>query len=75
MQHTRENSDVFNSRDEMFLVFSIYQEKKVNFLFILYFLYATCNASPTEKGGAENAKTNFLANPNNSDTKIASHSN
>ena len=30
-----ENCDVFNSRDEMYLVFT---KKKVNFLFILYFL-------------------------------------
>ena len=29
-----ENSNVFNSRDEIYLVFT---EKKVNFLFILYF--------------------------------------
>ena len=29
-----ENFDVFNSRDEIYLVFT----KKVNFLFILYFL-------------------------------------
>ena len=31
---TVENSDVFKSRDEIYLVFT---EKKVNFLFILYF--------------------------------------
>ena len=31
---TNENCDVFNTRDEMYLVFT----KKVNFLFILYFL-------------------------------------
>ena len=31
---TVENSDVFNSRDEIYLVFT---EKKVNFFFILYF--------------------------------------
>ena len=29
-----ENFDVFNSRDEIYLVFTL---KKVNFLFILYF--------------------------------------
>ena len=32
---TSENSEVFNSRDEIFLVFT---PKNVNFLFILYFL-------------------------------------
>ena len=32
---TSENSDVFNSRDKICLVFT---EKKVNFLFILYVL-------------------------------------
>ena len=30
-----ENSDVFNTKDEIYLVFT---EKNVNFLFILYFL-------------------------------------
>ena len=34
VRSTNENFDVFNSRDEMYLVFT----KKVNFLFILYFL-------------------------------------
>ena len=34
MRSTNENFDVFNSRDEIYLVFT----KKVNFLFILYFL-------------------------------------
>ena len=32
---TTENFDVFNPRDDIYLVFT---EKKVNFLFILYFL-------------------------------------
>ena len=54
---TRENSDVFNSQDEIYLIFA---EKKVNFLFLLYFLYTSCNVSPTEKVGAENAKTIFF---------------
>ena len=35
VRSTSENSDVFNSRDEIYLVFT---EKKVNFIFILYFL-------------------------------------
>ena len=34
VRSTSENSDVFNSRDEIYLVFT---EKKVKFLFILYF--------------------------------------
>ena len=33
VRSTNENFDVFNSRDEIYLVFT----KKVNFLFILYF--------------------------------------
>ena len=32
---THENSDVFNTLDEIYLIFT---KKKVNFLFILYFL-------------------------------------
>ena len=34
MRSTNENFNVFNSRDDIYLVFT----KKVNFLFILYFL-------------------------------------
>ena len=41
-------------------IFGVYQ-KKVNFLFILYFLLATCNVSPSEKRGAENAKTKIFS--------------
>ena len=37
--------------------------KKINVLFIKYFLKATCNVSPTEKGGAENAKTKNVSKP------------
>ena len=62
-----ENFNVFNSRDEIYLIFTL---KELNFLFLLYFLLATCNVSPTEKGGAENAKTKKLANPDNFGTKI-----
>ena len=37
---TNENSDVFNSRDKIYLIFT---EKKVNFLFFLLFLgYIQC---------------------------------
>ena len=35
---------------------------------VLFFI--RCNISPTENGGAENAKINFLANTNNFGTKI-----
>ena len=53
MRSTSKNSDVYNSRDEIYLV--------VNFHFILYFLLATCNVSPVEKGGAEKAKTKIFS--------------
>ena len=33
MHSTSENADIFNTRDEIYLVFA---EKKVNFIFILY---------------------------------------
>ena len=42
---TSENYDVFNSEDEIYLVFT----KKSKFLFILYFLSATRNVSPLKK--------------------------
>ena len=32
--------------------------------------FASCNVSPTGKGGTENAKTKILANPNKFGTKI-----
>ena len=35
MRSTSENFDVFNSRDDIYLVFT---SKKVNFLFILFFV-------------------------------------
>ena len=56
-----DNSDVFISGDKIYLVFT--KKTKVNFPYILYFLYATCNVSAIEKGGAENAKktkTNYF---------------
>ena len=58
VRSTSENSDVFNSRDETYLV--IYQKKLILFLFYTFYL-ATCNVSPTEKGGAENAKTKNIS--------------
>ena len=53
MRSTNENSDVFNLRDEIYLVFT--EKSKVSFYFILF--RVACNVSPTEKGGAENGKT------------------
>ena len=44
--------------------------KKINILFILYFLKATCNVSPTEKGLLKMQKRKMLANPNSFGTKI-----
>ena len=50
VRSTSENSDVFNSREELYLVFSFYF-----ILFIGYMQYL--------KGGAENAKTKFFGKP------------
>ena len=52
VRSTYEHFDVFNSRDEIYLVFT--EKSRVPFYFILFL--ATCNVSPTEKNGAENAK-------------------
>ena len=51
MLSTREHSDVFNVRDEIYLIFT---EKSI--FFILYFLKATCSVSPTEKECTKNKK-------------------
>ena len=42
---------------------TIFIHLKSKFYFISYFLKATCNVSPTEKGGAENAKTRYFSKP------------
>ena len=55
VRSTNEDSDVFNSRDEIYIW---YLPKKSIFLFDR--LYAICE-TPTEKGGAENAKTKILS--------------
>ena len=56
------NSDVINSQDEIYLIFT--EKSKFSFYFILLsFLYATCNVSPTEKGCAENAKSKIFSKP------------
>ena len=59
MRNTSENSCVFNSRDEIYLVFT--EKSKISLYFILFIGYMQYLTS--EKGGAENAI--FLANPNN----------
>ena len=68
VRSTSENSDVFNLRDEINLVFT---EKKN--LFILYFhgLQATCIMSCSlKKEVLKMQKQFFLANPNNFGTRI-----
>ena len=63
-----ENSGVFNSRDEKILAFTT---KKVNFIFILYFLYRLHAISHTLKKKVMKMKNRkFLANPNKFGTKI-----
>ena len=64
---TNENYNVFNSRDEISLAFNK-KKSKFSFYFILFIGYMLCLT--TEKGGAENAKTKILANPNNFGTII-----
>ena len=65
---TRENSDVLNSQDDIYLVFT---KKNVNVLFILYFIQATCNVQPNEKKEVlKMQKRTFLANPNNFGTRM-----
>ena len=62
VRSTSVNYDVFNSRDDIYLVFT---EKKSKFSF--YFIIAR---SHHRKGAVENAKTKFLANPSNFGTEI-----
>ena len=51
VRSTRENVYVFNSRDEIYLVFT---EKKCNFFFLSYTIHGQF---PIHKAGGENAKT------------------
>ena len=56
MRSTNENFDVFNSRDEIYLVFT---SKKINFLFILYFFLEDLqliNFIPCSKPNHNNVK-------------------
>ena len=60
VRSTSENYYVFNSRDEIYLVFT---EKKANFLFILYNAQAFSSAAFSNAQGiegGENAKTIFF---------------
>ena len=58
---TSTNSDVFNSRDEIYLVFT---EKKINFRFILYFFEDLRELLKMQK-------RKVLLNLNNFSTKIS----
>ena len=49
VRSTSENSDVFNSRDEIYLVFTL--KDNISFYFIFFRRFT---------GGAESAKTNFI---------------
>ena len=53
---TIENSDVFNSRDEIYLVFT--ERKFLFFIFIRFIGYMQCL-----KGGVENAKAKSFSKP------------
>ena len=63
MRSTCESSGVFNSRDEIYLVFT--EKGSIFFLFYTFIGYMQCL-----KGGAKMQKTIFLANPNSFGTKI-----
>ena len=52
VRSTNENFDVFNSRDEIYLVFT--EKKKSNFFFLFYTIHGHF---PIHKAGGENAKT------------------
>ena len=66
MLRTRENSDVFNSLDEIYLVFI--EKKQILFLF-----YTIHGHFPIHKAGVENAKkqqTKYFENTNNFGTTL-----
>ena len=58
VQSTSKNFDVFNSRDEIYLVFT--EKKKQMFLF-----YTIHGHFLIHKAGGENAKSKFFENTNN----------
>ena len=59
VRRTSENSDIFNSRDEIYLVFT--EKSKFSFYFIRSIGYM--QYLPTEQGGGENAKTKNFSKP------------
>ena len=65
VRRTSENSNVFNARDGIYLVFT---EKKN--LFILYFYSLHAMSHPLKKGVLKMQKRKLLATPNNFGTKI-----
>ena len=54
VRSTSENFDVFNSRDEIYLVFT---EKKKQIFFLFYTVHGNF---PFHKAGGENAKTKLF---------------
>ena len=71
VRSTSENSDVFNSRDE---IFGIYR-KKVNFLFIYTFYRLHAMSHPLKKEVLKMQRRTILANPNNFGIKYSPCSN
>ena len=67
VRSTSENSDVFNSRDEICLVFT---DKEVNFLLFLTFYRLHAMSRPLKKEVLKKQKRKILANQNNFGTKI-----
>ena len=55
VRSTNKNSDVFNSRDEIYSVFT--EKSTFSFYSILFIGYMQCHL--LKKGGAENAKIKF----------------
>ena len=66
VRSTSENYDVFNSLNEIYLVFT--EKGKFSFYFLLFIDYMQCLTKKKEVLKMQNRK--FLANPNNFDTKI-----
>ena len=61
VRSTSENFYVFNSRDEIYLVFTEKKKSKFSFYFIHF---------PVHKAGGENAKTKVFENTNNFGTTL-----
>ena len=65
---TSENSDVFNSRDEIYLVFN--KKSKFSFCFILFIGNIHTMSHPLKKEVLKMQKRKCLVNPNKFGTKI-----